>query len=119
MAQPRYGFDGDRFRRDPKTADAAEFLLSDMIRQRGTELTRWMEESRTTSRPWIEAGAHNHTALRLTREELADLTREVLQVLDAHHRKVRGRDEETPDTARVIVHFDAFPVGLGEQDSPE
>ncbi|WP_371779033.1 ArsR/SmtB family transcription factor [Streptosporangium subroseum] len=114
-----YGFDGDRFRRDPETADAAEFLLSELVRQRGAELARWLEESRTTPRPWIEAGAMSHTALRLTREEFADLTREISQILDAHHERVRDRDEKTPDTARVIVHFDAFPVGLGEQDAPE
>ncbi|SNT59161.1 Helix-turn-helix domain-containing protein [Streptosporangium subroseum] len=114
-----FDLDVDRFRRDPETAEAAESLLADMIRQRGAELTRWMEESRATPRPWLEAGAHKHMALRLTREELADLTREVSQVLDAHHERARDRDEKTPDTARVIVHFDVFPVGLGEQEAPE
>ncbi|MFF5206318.1 helix-turn-helix domain-containing protein [Streptosporangium sp. NPDC000396] len=114
-----FSLDGDRFRRTPETAEAAEFLLAEIVRQRGAELTRWLEESRTTPRPWIEAGVQSHTALRLTQEELADLVREVAQVLDAHYERVKGRDEETPDTARVIVHFDAFPVGLGGQDRLE
>jgi DNA-binding transcriptional ArsR family regulator len=114
-----FGFDGDLFRRDPKTAEATEFVLAEMIRQRGAELTRWLEESRTTPRPWIEAGIQSHTALRLTREELADIVREVSQILDAHQERARERDEETPDTARVIIHFDAFPIGLGEQNPSE
>ncbi|GAA4227905.1 DNA-binding transcriptional ArsR family regulator [Streptosporangium album] len=116
-----YSFDGDRFRRDPETAQAAEFLLAEMVRQRGAELTYWVEESRTTPRPWLEAGTHSQTALRLTREELADLVRDVSRVLDAYQERAGEgrRGEETPDTARVIVHFDAFPVGLGEQSRPE
>ncbi|MFJ2033478.1 helix-turn-helix domain-containing protein [Streptosporangium sp. NPDC087985] len=111
-----FSFDGDRLRRDPETAEAAEYLLAEMVRQRGAELTHWMEESRTTPRPWLEAGTHSRMTLRLTEEELAGLVRDVSRVLDAcHERAGEGkRAEETPDTARVIIHFDAFPVGLGE-----
>ncbi|MEV4248719.1 helix-turn-helix domain-containing protein [Streptosporangium canum] len=114
-----FSLDGDRFRRDPETAEAAEFLLAEMVRQRGAELARWLEESRTSPRPWITAGVNSRVALRLTREELADLVRDVTQVLDACYDRVRERDEEVPDTARVIVHFDAFPVGLGEREKPD
>ncbi|MDP9866059.1 MULTISPECIES: helix-turn-helix domain-containing protein [Streptosporangium] len=114
-----FAFDGDRLRHDPDTAEAAEFLLAEMVRQRRAELANWLEESRTTPRPWIEAGVNSRVAVRLTREELADLVRDVTQVLDAYHDRARERGEGVPDTARVIVHFDAFPVGLGERDRPE
>ncbi|WP_068925862.1 winged helix-turn-helix domain-containing protein [Planobispora rosea] len=115
----RFGFDGDRFRRDPDTAQAAEFLLAELLRKRGAELGRWLEESRTTPREWVEATVNLHAVVRMTREELAGLVREVSRVVDAHVEKVRGREEDTPGTARVIVNFDAFPVGLGGQDPPE
>ncbi|MFD8562119.1 helix-turn-helix domain-containing protein [Streptosporangium canum] len=114
-----FSLDGDRFRRDPETAEATEFLLAEMVRQRGAELARWLEESRTSPRPWITAGVNSRVALRLTRDELAGLVREVSGVLDAYYDRVRERDEEVPDTARVIVHFDAFPVGLGEREKPD
>ncbi|GAA3118474.1 helix-turn-helix domain-containing protein [Planomonospora alba] len=115
----RFGFDGDRFRRDPDTADAAELVLADLVRRRGEDLGRWLEESRSTPREWIEATLDLRAVLRLTREELADLVREVARVVDAHREKAKGRPEDAPGTARVIVHFDAFPVGLGERDAPE
>jgi DNA-binding transcriptional ArsR family regulator len=113
-----FGFDGDRFRRDPDTAQAAEFLLADLLRQRGAELGRWLEESRDVPREWVEATLNSRTVLRLTRDELADLVREVSQVIDARYQQVKDRQEDDPGTARVIVTFDAFPVGLG-RESPE
>ncbi|GII03719.1 winged helix-turn-helix domain-containing protein [Planobispora takensis] len=111
-----FGFDGDRFRRDPDTAQAAELLLADLLRQRNAELGRWLEESRHAPREWVRATLNSHTVMRLTRDELADLVREVSGVIEAHRNRVRDREEGTPDTARVIVAFDAFPVGLGAPD---
>ncbi|MBG0824870.1 helix-turn-helix transcriptional regulator [Planomonospora sp. ID91781] len=115
----RFGFDGDRFRRDPETAQAAELLLAELLRKRNAELSRWLEESRTTPREWVEATVNLHTVMRMTREELAGLVREISRVVDAHHEKVRDREESAPGTARVIINFDAFPIGLGGQEPPE
>ncbi|GIH78854.1 helix-turn-helix domain-containing protein [Planobispora longispora] len=114
-----FGFDGDRFRRDPDTAQAAEILLADLLRQRTAELGRWLEESRNAPREWVEVTLNSRAIMRLTREETADLVREVSRVIDAHQAKVRDREEDTPDTARVIVTFDAFPVGLGAPQPAE
>ncbi|MBG0832742.1 helix-turn-helix transcriptional regulator [Planomonospora sp. ID67723] len=114
-----FGFDGDRFRRDPDTAQAAEFVLAEVIRQRSADLSRWLEESMSTPREWTEATLDLRRVMRLTREELAGLVREVSQVIDAHHARAMDRKEDVPDTARVIVTFDAFPVGLARREPAE
>ncbi|GAA3441302.1 helix-turn-helix domain-containing protein [Planomonospora venezuelensis] len=114
-----FGFDGDRFRRDPDTAQAAEFVLAELVRQRSADLARWLEESLSTPREWTEATLDLRRVMRLTREELAGLVREVSQVIDAHHARAEDRDEDVPDTARVIVTFDAFPVGLARREAGE
>ncbi|MGV9601537.1 ArsR/SmtB family transcription factor [Streptosporangium sandarakinum] len=111
-----FSMDGDRFRRDPDTAQAAEMVLAQVVRRRGAELTRWLEESRTTPRAWIEASVTSSSGMRLTRRELTDLVGEVSAVLDAYRKRARGRTGDTPDTAQVVVHFDALPFGVGEAD---
>ncbi|MGW4471973.1 helix-turn-helix domain-containing protein [Nonomuraea sp. NPDC004354] len=101
--------DTDRFRKDPDTAEAAEVLMAGLVRQRHAELARWVEESRTASREWIESATHTRRHLRLSREHLAELGRRVQELLDSY-------DDDGDDGERVIVHFDAFPLGLsGDQ----
>ncbi|MFF0311282.1 helix-turn-helix domain-containing protein [Streptosporangium sp. NPDC004379] len=114
-----FSMDGDRFRRDPDTAQAAEMVLAQVVRQREADLTRWLEESRTTPRPWTEASVASSGRMRLTLQELADLVGEVSAVLDAYRRRARDRPADTPDTAYVAVNFDAFPFGVSEPDAGE
>ena len=114
-----FSFNPDRFRTDPDTASAAELLLADVYRQRGEELGRWLEQSRSTPSEWIEASTSARRALLLTRDELRDLSRDVERVLAEHIQRAQGRDDEEPEPAgqmraHVVVHFDAFPVGLDD-----
>ncbi|MFF4189564.1 ArsR/SmtB family transcription factor [Nonomuraea sp. NPDC001831] len=94
----------------PEEADALEFLLDDMVRQRGAELTRWREGSARAPEEWTQASVFARRSLRLTPEETADLRDRVLEVLDRFRRLSDGRD--TPaGGGHVVVHFDVLPLG--------
>lgn len=123
-------FDANRFRQDPSTAGAAEMLAAEVFRQRAEELFRWLQESRTTPEAWVQASVDKRAILQLSRPELEHLTRDVLGILDQYRAISLARQGsdidagEAPappvaaseETARVIVHFDAFPVGFGEPE---
>lgn len=97
-----FSTDTDKFRKDPATAEAAEVLMAGIVRQRSTELLRWVEQSREASRDWIEATTHTRRSMRLNREHLAELGRRVKELIDA-----LDDDEEGE---HVVIHFDAFPL---------
>ncbi|MFI6786074.1 ArsR/SmtB family transcription factor [Nonomuraea sp. NPDC050383] len=103
---------------DPETASALEFLLDDLIRQRGEELTRWRDEEATTPEEWVQAGGLARRSLRLTREETVEMRDEVMEVLDRYRvmadRRLAGSPgEPDPSLEHVVVHFDVLPVGVG------
>ncbi|WP_433354516.1 winged helix-turn-helix domain-containing protein [Microtetraspora malaysiensis] len=100
--------DIDELRRNPETAQAAEALATATVRQRGAELARWVEESRTAPRPWVVASLHTHRGMQLTLEQLEELNRQVTELLDAFQERVR--DQEDEGAVRVVVNVDAFPV---------
>jgi DNA-binding transcriptional ArsR family regulator len=113
-----FSLKGDWLRRDPDTAKAAEFVLARLMQQRNTEISQWLAESQSTPHAWVEASENVRTDLRLTREDLTELVRGVQDVLNLYReRSGRRKDAEAagrpdPEAVRVIVHFDAFPVGL-------
>lgn len=110
-------FDPERFRRDPDTASAAELLLADVYRQRYEELARWLEDSRSTPAEWVAASVSARRALVLTSDELRELSRDVERVLSEYVQRAQSRSHEGPGRAdkhqsHVVIHFDAFPVGI-------
>lgn len=127
-----YSINGDIFRRDPNTAAAAEMLLAANFHQRAEEIFRWLQESRTTPHEWVQASVNNRTTLMLTRSELEELRNDVMTMLQRYRAisAVRQSDTDVANThsissndeavseniARIVVHFDAFPVGLGESE---
>ncbi|MBA2290180.1 MAG: helix-turn-helix transcriptional regulator [Chloroflexia bacterium] len=127
-----FSFNGDVFRRDPNTAAAAEMLLAQVVQQRVEETLRWLQESRTTPHEWVQASIDSRTKLMLTRPELEELTSDVTTVLQQYravsaarqsdtdemrNRSVSSNDETvSEDVVRIHVHFNAFPVGLGEPE---
>lgn len=125
-----FSFNGDIFRRDPNTAAAAEMLLAENFQQRAEEISRWLQESRTTPREWVQASINNRTVLMLTRQELEELRSDVITVLEQHRAISAARQSDnnvtdtlsipsnddiaSEDVARIVVFFDVFPTGLGE-----
>lgn len=110
-----YSFNGDLFRRRADTADAAEVLIGEFLRQRTDELSRWARESRTMPQEWVQASVNDRTTLSLTRTELAQLVQDVLGVFRRHRTRVGTHDDTSTDPvdtdgrARVVLHFDALP----------
>jgi DNA-binding transcriptional ArsR family regulator len=106
---------------DADTAGALAFLLDELVRQRGAELTRWREESDGTPEEWVQASGLGRRSLRLTAEETTGMRDEVFEVLERYRALSDRRISASPaapgpGTAQVIVHFDVFPVGAGERD---
>ncbi|MFF4614769.1 ArsR/SmtB family transcription factor [Nonomuraea jabiensis] len=105
---------------DPETASAMEFLLDDLVRQRGAELARWREEEARAPEAWVRASGYGRRSLRLTPEESAALRDEVFEVLERYRALSDRRESESPDSrdpsmGRVVIHFDVLPVGAGQE----
>jgi DNA-binding transcriptional ArsR family regulator len=107
----------DDFRGDPETAPAAELVIADTLRQRFEELQRWVVESRTTPRAWIEASSSGRRRLLLTPAELAALVRALDEAIAPAAALSRAREDGAApapdDAARVTLAYDAFPTGVG------
>ncbi|MFG1702026.1 ArsR/SmtB family transcription factor [Nonomuraea sp. M3C6] len=102
---------------DAEAASALEFLLDDLVRQRGAELARWREEASGAPEEWVQASTFGRRSLRLTPAETAEMRDEVFEVLE-RYRTVSDRRErepraaaEDPSLGHVVIHFDVLPVG--------
>ncbi|RVX39685.1 helix-turn-helix protein [Nonomuraea polychroma] len=103
---------------DPETASALEFLLDDLVRQRGEELARWREEEAGAPEEWVRVSGFGRRSLRLTPEETGELRDEVFAVLERYRalsdrREVESPAPRDPSLGRVVIHFDVLPVGAG------
>ncbi|MCF6472906.1 winged helix-turn-helix transcriptional regulator [Nonomuraea sp. MG754425] len=105
---------------DPETAAALEYLLDDLVRSRGTELSRWRRESATAPDEWVQAGVYGRRSLRLTPEETARMRDQVFEVLERYRTLSDGREHDREQgrggpLGHVVVHFDVLPVGTGDE----
>jgi DNA-binding transcriptional ArsR family regulator len=105
---------------DPEAAGALEFLLDDLVRQRGAELARWREAVSRAPEEWARAAGFGRRSLRLTVTETAELRDEVLEVLEKYRAVSDRRERESPDapgpaTGHVVVHFDVLPLGAVQE----
>ncbi len=110
---------GDHLRRDPATAAAADLLLGEFVRQRLAESQAWLEEAQTTDPAWVEASRDHRRVMVLTRPELVRLGAEIEEVVDRYRLASTSReligstDADGEAHARVIMHLELFPVGVG------
>ncbi|MFG1944399.1 winged helix-turn-helix domain-containing protein [Nonomuraea sp. NPDC048826] len=106
---------------EPEAAEALEFLLDDLIRQRGAELARWREEEKATPEEWVRASGFGRRALRLTPGETSAMRDAVFEVLERYRALSDARLPETAEGSalgHVVVHFDVFPVGVRRDPEP-
>ncbi|NUR85056.1 MAG: helix-turn-helix domain-containing protein [Nonomuraea sp.] len=100
---------------DPEGESALEFLMDDLIRQRGAELARWREKSPRAPEEWVQASVYGRRSLRLTPSETSGLRDEVMEILERYRTLSDGRDAP-PAAGHVVVHFDVLPLGAGGED---
>jgi DNA-binding transcriptional ArsR family regulator len=100
--------DGYQMLQDEETAPAARFLLDEVHRTRAERLARWHAEGSQWGLSWVEASIEMTARMRLTREQLATLTEELVEVVD-RYRAAQVADD-VPDSALVAVHLDGFPM---------
>ena len=116
---------GDHLRRDPATAAAADLLLGEFVRQRLAESQAWLQEALTADPAWVDASRDHRRAMVLTRSELVRLGEEIEEVVDRYRlastsRDLLGATDAAGEAyARVIMHLELFPVGVGAQGPTE
>ncbi|MFC4119742.1 ArsR/SmtB family transcription factor [Nonomuraea zeae] len=102
---------------DAEAASALEFLLDDLVRQRGAELARWRDASAGAPEEWVRASGFGRRSLRLTAEETGEMRDAVFELLERYRALSDRREREaaagSPDaaTGHVVVHFDVLPLG--------
>lgn len=113
-----YAFNGDLLRRQPETAQPAEALIDELVRQRNQELTTWAKESRAMPIEWVQASVSSRTVFSLTRQELEQLVAKVTTVISEFRQDHEVESATESDYAsagsadgrsRVVVTFDALP----------
>ncbi|WP_207755951.1 ArsR/SmtB family transcription factor [Nonomuraea cypriaca] len=108
-----------------EAAKALEFLLDDLVRQRGAELTRWRQDAARAPEEWVAASGFGRRSLWLTAAETAGMRDEVFEILERYRTlSDRRQDESAPDTrdpetGHVVVHFDVLPLGPGQTKPDE
>src|SRR5699024_10849620 len=87
---------------------------------------RWLSVSHSWPRPWRQTAVFSDVALRLTRDEAAQLGEDIANVV-AHYRRQESADEasgavsdcseESDDTVIVTAQYQIFP--WPDQDPPD
>ena len=99
---------GDLARGRRRRAGALEFLLDEVVRQRGAELTRWREEEAdSTPEEWVQASGLGRRSLRLTCRETTGMRDEVFEVLERYRALSDRRISASPgapDPGTAHVH---------------
>jgi DNA-binding transcriptional ArsR family regulator len=91
----------------PDTAAAAEMVLGEVVRHRFERLQRWHEEAPGWGQQWANASLEATVRLRLTRDQLGELSDELVAVIDRYR---AAQADDQPDTATVAVELMAFPA---------
>lgn len=104
--------EGYSFRRQDDTRDAATTLLREIQRSRQQRYQRWVDEGGDRfGHDWVVASLESETHLILTREELAELSRQLMAVVDAYSERSEQRRPAPPDdAAHIDVQLYAYPT---------
>jgi DNA-binding transcriptional ArsR family regulator len=109
--------DGFGMLEDEDTAPAARFLLDEVHRTRAERQERWHRDAPRWGAAWAEASVEMTARMRLTRDQLAELTEELAAVVD-RYREAQVSDD-VPDSALVAVHLDGFPMEDPPSSDPD
>jgi DNA-binding MarR family transcriptional regulator len=102
-------WDNEDFLHEEAGRSALDVLQRQRLRTQTEALQRWYAARADWPRPWVRAAEDSDVMLRLTADELAELTRELWEVVE---RRLAGRGpgDRREGTQRVHVYVQAFPV---------
>lgn len=99
---------------DPATRPAARALMDAVVQGRAEAMQAWVAASLAAPPAWVDASLHTESTFTASREELAELTRDLSAVVGSWVQRLgdRSRTDLTEGTERVRVYVDAFPITL-------
>jgi DNA-binding transcriptional ArsR family regulator len=115
------GFDVDAGHRpDPDTREAERELIDSFLIREETRVRQWLARSHDEPVEWYQASIFTESLLMLTVEELNEVGKEFMRVIEPY----RGRSRSTPPpgTRQVSVLVRAFgvdPLPVPEDESSE
>jgi len=101
---------GFAYLRNPHTREAANLVITELERARAERRRAWAEYSGTRfeeAAPWVDSAVESSYVHLLTREEAAEMGRELEGVLERWKEAVRGR-KPTGDTEVVPVETQVY-----------
>jgi DNA-binding transcriptional ArsR family regulator len=93
---------------DPASRSALRVLDHERIRWMVGRLQEWYAERQSWSREWVSAAQDSDIILRLRADELAELSRELWEVVARRAEQQRPTDDVEGE--RVAVYLHAFPT---------
>ena len=99
-----------RTRGPSEEVDEAGDLLTRVVVQRWfEEATEWVDRRHEESAEWAEAALSGDSMIAVTSAELAEINRQVQEILAPYMKRVRDRDAQPPDARNVFFIQLAFP----------
>lgn len=109
-----YTLEGFDMLQQDTTREDAQFLLDEVVRARIERVQRWHRQAPQWGQQWTNATAEVTSRMRLSREELAEMTAELVAVIDRFRERQLGRDmpdTDVPGVVPITVQIEAFPSG--------
>lgn len=101
----------------PETRPDIEQYLDEVVSTGVERLQRWHREGGAWPQEWVDASLEMTSRVRLTRTQLAELTRELQALASRFHAEQVGDDE--PESSTVAIQIQAFPIEAPPARDPE
>ncbi|GAB3537315.1 helix-turn-helix domain-containing protein [Arthrobacter tecti] len=104
---------------DPGTRDVAAIVNREFSHNRAALLEDYMERGpHVLPDEWLEASVISTLNARLTVEQLAELSDELIRVSRELFEKYRPGANDNPDAKAVQIHLNTFPIIQGQFPEP-
>ncbi|NJC23063.1 DNA-binding transcriptional ArsR family regulator [Arthrobacter pigmenti] len=104
---------------DPGTRDVAAIVNREFSHNRAALLEDYMERGpHVLPDEWLEASVISTLNARLTVEQLAELSDELMRVSRELFEKYRPGANDNPDAKAVQIHLNTFPIIQGQFPEP-
>ncbi|WP_209323860.1 ArsR/SmtB family transcription factor [Brevibacterium renqingii] len=101
---------------DPSTRTASHYVNRELVRNMSRAFEDFVDAAYDDDRlptEWVGASASDTSNLRLTKEQLAEISDHFYRTTQAFIDEFRGRDD--PGSRPVQIQFNAFPLVDGEE----